>query len=309
MMKQVIRALIGIALMLAVVPLTANAAAPPSIIIDGKAFAAPKGEPAPYINKDDRTMIPIRFFAAALGVPNDEEHIAWDEENRTAAIVSGDKAVYITVGKREIIVNGDIVVMDTVAEIKNSRVFIPARYLAEALGCNVQWDNEGRRVLIYTPKYLENHKAMQSGFKSDIDDPWMTEAFWAKWKNKIGVSEYGSAEVLQQRITDARKLAVKIKIERDDKNQRFTVTIPEYDDRKLFVVLGSPALGSQFEPGTYHVYFKDANPRNGYVFGLDISDMQTGAFILYQVAVYKVDGEYKFFYGSDIQKHRENIGL
>jgi hypothetical protein len=309
MMKQVIRALIGIVLLLAVAPLTANAAAPPSIIIDGKAFAAPKGEPAPYINKDGRTMIPIRFFAAALGVPNDEDHIAWDAENRTAAIVSGDKAVYITVEKREIIVNGDFVVMDTVAEIKNGRVFIPARYLAEALGCNVQWDNEGRRVLIYTPKYLENHKAMKSGFKSDIDDPWITEAFWAKWKNKIGVSEYGSAEVLRQRITDVRKLAAKIKIERDDKNQRFTVTIPEYDDKKFHVTLGSPALGTPFEPGTYHVYFKDANPRNGYVFGLSISDRQTGAYILYDLAVFNVNGEYKFFYGSDIDKHRESMGL
>jgi hypothetical protein len=137
----------------------------------------------------------------------------------------------------------------------------------------------------------------------------MTEAFWAKWKNKIGVSEYGSAEVLQQRITDARKLAAKIKIERDDKNQRFTVTIPEYDDKKFYIILAAPALGTPFEPGTYHVYFKDTHPETHYVFGIGISDMQTGAFILYQVAVYKVDGEYKFFYGSDIDKYRESVGL
>jgi hypothetical protein len=189
-------------------------------------------------------------------------------------------------------------------------VFIPARYLAEALGCNVQWDNEGRRVLIYTPKYLENHKAMKSGNYQDIDDPWITEAFFAKWKNKIGVGEYGSAEVLQQRITDARKLASQVKIQRDDQNQRFTVTIPNYDDRKFYIVLASPALGTPFEPGTYHVYFKDENPRNGFVFGVRISDRQTGAYILYELAVFNVNGEYKFFYGSDIQKHREScLGL
>jgi hypothetical protein len=148
---------------------------------------------------------------------------------------------------------------------------------------------------------------MQTGSKLDLDDPWMTEAYWAKWKNKIDVAPYGSAEVLQQRITDARKLAAKIKIERDDKNQRFTVTIPDYDDRKLLVVLSAPALGTPIKPGTYHVYFKDTHPETNYVFGIGISDMQTGAYILYDLAVYKVNGEYKFFYGSDIQKYRESI--
>jgi hypothetical protein len=254
-------------------------------------------------------MIPIRFFAAALGVPNDENHIAWDAENRTAAIVSDDKAVYITVGKREIVANENIVIMDTVAEIKNSRVFIPARYLAEALGCNVQWDGANNRVIIYTPKYLENHKAMKSGFKSDIDDPWITEAFFEKWKHKVDVAPYGSAEVLQQRITEARQLASKVKIVKDEKNERYTVTIPEYDQTKYYILLTSPALGTQMDPGVYHVYFKDTHPETRYVYGFSISDRRTGAYLLYRVAVFDEDGVHKTLYGSDIQKYRERMGI
>lgn len=312
MMKRVIRAMIGIILLLAVVPLSASAAATPNIVIDGKAFAAPKGEPAPYINKDDRTMIPIRFFAAALGVPNDEAHIAWDADTKTAGIVSEDRAVFITVGKREIVVNGDIVIMDTAAEIKNGRVFIPARYLAEALGCNVQWDGANNRVIIYTPKYLENHKVMITGNVQDIrtdDEEWLIYPLYEKWKHRVDIGSYESADVLFQRVQEVRRLAAKVKIEKDEKKQRYIITIPEYDQTKYYVILGAPALGTPVDPGVYHVYFKDTHPETRYVFGFGISDRRTGAYTLYRVAVYDVDGVHQTFYGSDIDKHRESMGL
>ena len=45
-------------------------------------------------------------------------------------------------GSKEIRVNGEKVLMDTVAEVKNQRIFIPARYLAEGLGAKIYWDQE-----------------------------------------------------------------------------------------------------------------------------------------------------------------------
>ena len=49
----------------------------------------------------------------------------------------GTNIVEIPMGSKENRVNGEKVLMDTVAEVKNQRIFIPARYLAEGLGANV----------------------------------------------------------------------------------------------------------------------------------------------------------------------------
>jgi len=104
-------------------------------------------------------------------------------------------------------------------------------------------------------------------------------------------------------------LASKVKIVKDEKNERYTVTIPEYDQTKYYILLTSPALGTQMDPGVYHVYFKDTHPETRYVYGFSISDRRTGAYLLYRVAVFDEDGVHKTLYGSDIQKYRERMGI
>ena len=87
-MKKILNVLLAVALFLSLMPSVVYAAemTPINIIINGENFVSPVGEPAPYANKDQRTLIPIRFFAEKLGVPNDEEHIKWDQASQTATI-------------------------------------------------------------------------------------------------------------------------------------------------------------------------------------------------------------------------------
>ncbi|URN94899.1 MAG: copper amine oxidase N-terminal domain-containing protein [Candidatus Pristimantibacillus lignocellulolyticus] len=110
----------------------------PMFKVNGKLFVTPEGEPAPYVNKDNRTMGSLRLIASALGV--ESKNIKWSSATNTATLVRGTNTVSVVVGKKEITVNGKKVVMDTIAEMKKGRVFIPARFIAQGLGVKIGYD-------------------------------------------------------------------------------------------------------------------------------------------------------------------------
>lgn len=100
---------------------------------------------APYI-KGDRTYVPVRYLAYALGVA--ESDVVWDEASQKVTLTKGDNVVEMTIGSTTITVNGEDQTMDVAPEITNDRTMLPARYVAEGFGCIVGWDPGTRTVLI-----------------------------------------------------------------------------------------------------------------------------------------------------------------
>ncbi len=89
---------------------------------------------APYLNDEDRTMVPIRFISEAFGAK-----VEWVDDTQEVKIQSDDAAIVMTVDKADYTINGDVKEMDTVPVIKNDRTFVPVRFIAEALGMNVEY--------------------------------------------------------------------------------------------------------------------------------------------------------------------------
>lgn len=110
----------------------------------GNVTAIYPGEPDvyAYINGAGRTMIPVRFVAERLGAT-----VVWD--NGVVDIRKGDTVIRMPVGSREIIVNGVSKMMDT-ATIRPShgRTMVPIRFVAEALGYEVQYDTTYHMAII-----------------------------------------------------------------------------------------------------------------------------------------------------------------
>lgn len=100
---------------------------------------------APYI-KDGRTMMPIRFVADAVGV--NESNIIWNNDTRTVVIIKGDRVASIVIGSNVLTVNGTEIPMDVAAEIKDGRTMLPLRFVAQALGAQVAWDEATRTVTV-----------------------------------------------------------------------------------------------------------------------------------------------------------------
>ncbi|WP_077075640.1 copper amine oxidase N-terminal domain-containing protein [Aedoeadaptatus urinae] len=89
--------------------------------------------------KDNRVTLPVRVVTEGLG-----GKVNWNAEKRQVTLTKGDKNVVMTIGKKAYTVNGVKKTMDTVPRISKNRTYLPMRFVAEALGVKVQWDEKNR---------------------------------------------------------------------------------------------------------------------------------------------------------------------
>ncbi len=101
---------------------------------------------APVI-RNERTMLPIRFIAEALGAT-----VTWNDDTDTVTITREGLVIEIVIGQPYALVNGTPVLLDAPAFIENSRTYLPIRFVAENLGATVIWDNDTKQVIIVPGK-------------------------------------------------------------------------------------------------------------------------------------------------------------
>ncbi|MDO5478656.1 MAG: copper amine oxidase N-terminal domain-containing protein, partial [Clostridia bacterium] len=106
---------------------------------------------APYI-VNGSPLIPLRGLLEEMGAT-----VSWDGETQTVTVEKG-------LLKLELQIWSKMVYAETAAYgrvrhtmlnfpvIKDSRTFIPIRFISEQLGYNVSWDGETRTVTITTPE-------------------------------------------------------------------------------------------------------------------------------------------------------------
>lgn len=99
----------------------------------------------PYINKDNRSMVPLRFVAEKMGCEVD-----WNQETHAVTISKEGTTIILKVGENKALVNEQEKTFDTKAEVTNGRTMIPLRFISECLGAQVDWKAETTTVFIYT---------------------------------------------------------------------------------------------------------------------------------------------------------------
>jgi len=98
---------------------------------------------ASYIN-NDRTYLPVRYVASALGVA--DSNILWNDSDKTATLIKGDKVVQLKVGDSKMLVNGVGIEMGVAPEISSERTMLPFRFIAQAFGASVAFDDVTKTV-------------------------------------------------------------------------------------------------------------------------------------------------------------------
>lgn len=101
---------------------------------------------APYIDQG-RTFVPIRYLAYGLGVA--ENDVGWEEKARKVTLKLGNNSAELVVGSKIMKANGQARTMDVAPQLKSGRTYLPARYVAEGLGYQVDWDPEDRLVICW----------------------------------------------------------------------------------------------------------------------------------------------------------------
>lgn len=104
-----------------------------------------KMDVAPFI-EIDRTFVPVRFLGNALGVT--DSNITWDNNTKTATL-QGNATLSMTIGQARITSDGETKAIDVAPLLRSDRTFLPARFVAEGLGYQVDWDEATQTVVCW----------------------------------------------------------------------------------------------------------------------------------------------------------------
>lgn len=118
------------------------AAKPIKLVVNGKDITSLMGP----IVESGRTLVPIRFVSEELG-----GEVEWNDKDRTVTIQMGNKVVSLKIGSHLVSYeDGDknYSIIDVPPKIIESRTFVPVRFVANALGVGVQWDESTRTVYV-----------------------------------------------------------------------------------------------------------------------------------------------------------------
>jgi hypothetical protein len=106
----------------------------------------------PPVIHEGRTLLPIRYVAEPLGAA-----VGWEAGQRKATVTLGQQTVELWIGQNQARVNGTNQAIDDMNTgvvpliMPPGRTMLPLRFIAETLGCQVEWDAATRRVTITYP--------------------------------------------------------------------------------------------------------------------------------------------------------------
>ena len=93
-----------------------------------------------------RTLIPFRGVGEAMC-----GNVDWNDDTKTVTITLGSNKVEMTVDSKTAYFNNKAQTLDVAPVILNGRTMLPARFIAESFGFDVNWDNDTKTISI-TPR-------------------------------------------------------------------------------------------------------------------------------------------------------------
>lgn len=129
---------------------------------------------------DGRTLLPLRAIFEALGA-----QVQWNAADQTITATKGNITIVLTIGSTTAMKNGSTVILDVPPLIIDDRTLVPARFVSEAMGAQVNWDAANQTVDITTIGNLTNTNQSTSSNPSAINNKALFE-----WNGvKAGMTE------------------------------------------------------------------------------------------------------------------------
>lgn len=126
------------------VPVIALAGTDISVYVNAKKVDFP--DQKPYLDKNNRTLVPVRFVSEALGAK-----VGWNNSTQTVTIEQEEKVITLKIGESKATVNGVTKYFDSAAVLTGKqRTMVPLRFVSETLGAKVQWVGAENTVYIST---------------------------------------------------------------------------------------------------------------------------------------------------------------
>ena len=139
MKKRILFTVFVLSMLLLIAAAPVYAAPEVTVILDGKTMTF--DVPPQIVN--DRTLVPLRAIFEGMGAS-----IEWDGDTETVTATKGNTVVVLTIGSTSPTINGSVVTIDQPGIIVNDRTLAPLRFVAEAFGGTVAWDDNSQTASI-----------------------------------------------------------------------------------------------------------------------------------------------------------------
>lgn len=140
-MKRILSGIVAVVMLLLVIPTQLQAAASISIYMDGVKLVTDQ----PPTTLQGRTMLPMRAIFEAL-----DAKVLWDQRKQMVTAIKDDTTIVLKIGSRAATINGSAVVLDVPPQTLLGRTMVPVRFVSEAIGAEVGWDQRSQSVHIRT---------------------------------------------------------------------------------------------------------------------------------------------------------------
>lgn len=126
---------------------------------------------APFIDDNGRTLVPVRYLAKGLGIGGTA--LVWDADKQEVTLNFNSVKMVVPVGKPYYEFGTDNnmikVLIGTSAVIKDGRIYLPARYVANEFMAKVTWSQADKAIVI--TRQVNDLAALMTYWRGDSDKP------------------------------------------------------------------------------------------------------------------------------------------
>ncbi|WP_162463004.1 copper amine oxidase N-terminal domain-containing protein [Paenibacillus psychroresistens] len=98
---------------------------------------------APYITKDNSTLVPLRVITTAFGAV-----LAYDAPTKTIGLKYNGHDLSLTIDNKMAIVDGKAIEMNTAPQLHNGTTMVPVRFITENFGATITFDKVTKQITI-----------------------------------------------------------------------------------------------------------------------------------------------------------------
>lgn len=164
------------------------------LIIPNQAFASNKGitieidgvkisTDQPPIVQGGRTLVPLRAIFEGL-----QATVDFNSANKTITATRGSTTIVLTLGSKNATINNKAVQLDIPAQVLANRTLVPVRFVSEAFGDDVVYNNSTKRVEVTTKNNMVSNLAVKD--TNDLGNGQDLQVRFTAAKNQSQIDHY-----------------------------------------------------------------------------------------------------------------------
>ena len=171
------------------------------IIVEGESLQL--GTEVPII-VNSRTLVPLRKLLVGLGVPDNTENIEWIGAKKQVKVSYNGIKIELNIDNSEAYINGKKQKLDSPPIIYRDRTYLPARFVGEALGYTINWDQYTPAVLVTSNANNEKITQIFNDMKGKMDNVKSYEVF-SKEKGQEDINIQGNIDSINYTSSSLEK--------------------------------------------------------------------------------------------------------